>query len=254
MKKTMIICSLLISFASNAQYSSADSPSLAYGNSFGGAQGTDTTSSNAVIALTKAQERADEHYKAKRYERAYNMYKTLAEYGDKFSQYRVAFMHHSGRGVPKDMTEAFAWSYVAAEAGDEGFVKYHRQVREQFSDSEIKSAKQLAGNYLQDYGMYAQASRAKSYISKEMRKCSGSRVGSSCNKISASGWQCGASTAGELPNADCLTLGMVGIPALAGLQPADMRQAQKNLSILQDKYNPGRVELGELEMIEDEND
>jgi len=254
MKMLLATSLLLISMAATAQLSSADIPSSAFGNSFSGVAGTDASASNAVVALTKAQERADEHYKAERYERAYNMYHTLAEYGDKFSQYRVAFMHHYGRGVEKDLTKAFAWSYVAAESGDDAFVKYHRQVREQFASDQLIQAKQLAGQYLQDYGMYAQASRARSYISREMRKCSGSRTGNSCNKVSSAGWQCGAGTAGELPNADCLTLGMVGIPALAGMQPADMRKTQKNLALLQDRYNPGRVELGELEIVEDEQD
>jgi len=253
MKNILILALLFLSLSATAQ-TSADTPSKAFGNSFGGVAGTDASAQNAVIALGKAQERADDHYQAERYGRAYTMYHTLAQYGDKFSQYRVAFMHQYGRGVDKNLNQAFAWSYVAAEAGDDAFVQYHKQVREQFQGKPSAQAMQLAGDHLRDYGMYAQASRAKSYISREMRNCSGSRTGTTCNKISAAGWQCGNATAGELPNRDCLTLGMVGIPGLAGLQPADMRKAQKNLTILQDRYNPGRVELGDIDVIEDDTD
>jgi len=228
--------------------------SNAFSGAFGGAAGFDTSAQNAVHALDKAQERADEHYKAERYERAYNMYRTLAEYGDKFSQYRVAYMHQHGRGVEKDLEQTFAWSYVAAEAGDSAFVKYHRQIRKQFTGDALQRVKQMAGEYLADYGVYAQATRARSLISKEMRKCSGSRTGNTCNKVASSGWKCGLASGDEVPAPDCLTLGMVGLPGLAGLQPADMRNTQKNLALLQDQYNPGRVELGELETIEDDMD
>lgn len=221
---------------------------------FGGAAGFDSSGQNAVHALEKAQQRADEHYKAERYERAYNMYHTLAEYGDKFSQYRVAFMHHYGRGVERDLEQAFAWSYVAAEAGEPAFVKYHRQIRSQFTADQLPPLKKLAGQYLADYGVYAQATRARGLISKEMRKCSGSRTGNTCNKVSSSGWNCGLASADDVPTSECLTLGMVGLPGLSGMQPADIRNTQKNLSLLQDQYNPGRVELGELEVIPDDND
>lgn len=249
LKYSLVLLSILSMVAVLAQENT--SPLNNFNASFGGAAGSDTSGQNAVLALEKAQQRADEHYKAKRYERAYNMYKTLAEYGDKFSQYRIAFMHQQGFGVEQSLTEAFAWSYLAAEAGDAGFVKYHLQIRGLLKDDELQPAKQLAGKYLQDHGIYAQASRARGLISKEMRKCSGSRTGNTCNKVTSSGWNCGLSGADDVPAANCLTLGMVGIPGLAGLQPADLRKTQKNLAQLEDKYNPGRVELGELELIDD---
>jgi len=252
-KNMIAVCALMMS-PLIAQAQEVNQGSGAFSGAFGGAAGTDTSGQNAVHALEKAQQRADEHYKAERYERAYNMYRTLAEYGDKFSQYRVAFMHQHGRGVEKDLQHAFAWSYVAAEAGDQAFVKYHRQIREPFYGEDLQRAKKLASQYLADYGIYAQASRARGLISREMRKCSGSRTGSSCSKVSSSGWQCGLASGDEVPASKCLTLGMVGLPGLAGLQPADMRRTQKSLARLQDEYNPGRVELGELEMVEDELD
>ena len=87
-------------------------------------------------------------------------------------------------------------------------------------------------NTLADYGIYAQASRARGLISREMRKCSGSRTGSSCSKVSSSGWQCGLASADEVPASKCLTLGMVGLPGLAGLQPADMRKAHRRVLLV----------------------
>ncbi|GAB4118593.1 MAG: hypothetical protein Tsb0027_12100 [Wenzhouxiangellaceae bacterium] len=145
-------------------------------------------------------------------------------------------------------------TFLAAENGDSSFVNYHRQIRQQFEGDQLTRAKQLAGQHLEKYGMYAQASRARGLIAKEMRKCSGSRTGNSCSKVNTIGWQCSLYSGNDIPEPDCLTLGMVGLPGLAGLQPADMRKAQKNLAQLQDRYNPGRVELGELEVVDEEQD
>ncbi|MDA3933457.1 MAG: hypothetical protein PF630_03900, partial [Gammaproteobacteria bacterium] len=56
------------------------SPLNNFNANFGGAAGTDTSTQNAVHALENAQQRADEHYKPKRYERAYTLYRTRDGY------------------------------------------------------------------------------------------------------------------------------------------------------------------------------
>jgi len=102
---SMLSCAAGV-FAQGAEPGSV--PRFDFNNSFGGTAGTDPSATNAVHALEKSQQRADDHYQAERYEQAYSMYRKLAEYGDKFSQYRVAFMHQHGRGVAKDIMKAFA--------------------------------------------------------------------------------------------------------------------------------------------------
>jgi len=246
---------LLVFFTSSAQIPNEEVLNEFFSSSaFSGAQGTETSSINAVHALEKSQELADQLYQDKDYPRAFRMYEALAEHGDKFSQYRLAYMYEHGYSVAKDMRLAFAWSYLAAENGDPGIVKYHRYIRTKFDDTALRQVKPLAAQYLQKYGTYAQASKAKSLISREMRACSGSRTGSSCNKIRASGWKCGIVSGDNVPASDCMMLGMVGLPGFAGLQPADMRKAQQNLNRLQDMYHPGKVELGELRVIKDQLD
>jgi len=247
-----VVFTLLYALDSMAQIPNDFFPiNLEFNSGISGAQGTETSAINAVHALEKAQEMADQHYSEKRYGRAFRMYQKLAEAGDKFSQYRMAFMYQHGYGVKQDMELAFIWSYLAAETGDPGFVQYHKQVRERMNDQQLDRAKPMAVSHLRQFGTFAQAVRAKELISKELRKCSGSRTGNTCHKVRASGWKCGLASADGLPAPDCMMLGMVGLPGFAGLHPADIRVVQRNLGKLQDMYAPGEVEIGELRVLED---
>jgi len=74
--------------------------------------------------LIKTQQKVDKLFEKGNYERAMLIYRDeLAPLGDKFAQYMVGYMHYSGRGVPKDRVIACAWYWLAAERGDESFVK-----------------------------------------------------------------------------------------------------------------------------------
>jgi len=248
-----IYCLILFSIITGnvlAQGSSADSPSFNFGNSIQGPGGIDSSSINAVLAFKKLQDTADADYKAEDYQRAFKRYHQLAKYNDKYSQYRIASMYAKGLGVEKNMVEAYAWTYVAAETKQKGFVNYHVSIRSKLNDSELQEGKNLASEYLKDYGTFAVASDARKLIRKQKRQCTGSRVGSSCDRISTAGINCGATSQGVIGR-ECLTLGAVGLPSVAGLQPKDLRDAENQLERLMDTYNPGSVELGELELIDD---
>ncbi len=243
----LLLCS--IASTSLAQ-GSGGIPQQNFGNSILGTAGADAGTINAVLAYQKMQEAADVEYKAERYERAFKYYHELAKFNDKFSQYRVGYMYATGRGVAKDMTKAYAWTYVASETRQKGFVNYHVKIRSELSPAELAIGKELAGEYYGEYGTFAVASDARKLIRKQKRQCTGSRVGSSCDRASNVGFNCGLTSQGVIGR-ECLTLGAVGLPSVSGLQPADLRNAEKQLDVLIDTYNPGRVELGELEIIED---
>ncbi|GAB4198934.1 MAG: hypothetical protein Tsb002_34160 [Wenzhouxiangellaceae bacterium] len=225
-------------------------PSFAFGNNVQGINGVDGGNINAVQAFNRLQEAADKAYKDKDYERAYDMYHRLAEFGDKFSQYRIAYMHQNGVGVEKDPIEAFAWSYVSAETKKKGLVNYHVALRDRLAENDKALAMEKAEQYLEDYGLYAIADNARQLIRDQRKQCVGSRLGNSCERISSSGITCNAFDAG-MPGNACLTLGSVGLPALIGMQPQDVRLVENNLRNIMEQYSPGTVELGELEIIED---
>ncbi len=231
-------------------HDTASEPKFNFGNAFQGAGGLDSANLNAVLAFEKVQERADQHYKAKRYKQAFKDYHDLAKFNDKYSQYRVAFMYATARGVEKNMPAAYAWSYVASETRQKGFVNYHVKLREQLVPTQMDHGKELASEYLREYGTYSIANQARGLLRKGKRNCTGSRLGSSCDKVSSAGFNCGATSEG-IPGKECMILGAIGLPAIAGLQPVDLRKAENQLEQLIDIYNPGKVELGELEIIED---
>lgn len=246
----ILIIGLLLSAAVNAQLSSADLPGFNFGNSFQGATGSDGGTINAVLAFKKVQEAADNYYKAEDYKAAFKLYLELAKYNDKFSQYRVGNMYARGRGTEKDMVKAYAWTYLAAEERQKGFVNYHVSLRESMSPEEIESGRQMATEYLDDYGTFAIANQARKLIKKGKRNCTGSRVGGSCDKVGSTGFNCGLTSQGQL-GTTCLTLGSIGLPAISGMLPADLRNVEKQLDNMIDNFNPGTVTLGDLELIED---
>ncbi|MDA3934951.1 MAG: hypothetical protein PF630_11600 [Gammaproteobacteria bacterium] len=217
-------------------------------DSFAGAEGTANNGQNAVMAFKEAVAQTDRLYAHGDYDNAFPRYLTMAKYGDKFSQYRLAVMYELGRGVDKDLIQAFAWSYVAAETGHKQFKDYHKAVRAQLIPEQINSAKQITRDYQIDYGMYAAADNANSVVNKTLKSCTGSRVGARCDRVSSQSVSCSLNNFG-IPDKNCLQLGMLGIPGVMGMQPVDLRTARGNLSRLKDEYNPGRIEYRELRLI-----
>lgn len=248
MHKLITLVSVLLITTTN--YAQDSQPSLSFGNGIQGSGGLENGYVNAIQALEKVQERADVHYKAERYERAYKLYHELAQYNDKFSQYRIAYMHANGRGVDKDILKAYAWSFVASETRQKGIVNYHVKVRDQLTPQQLERAKEMATEYRETYGTFAIASGARKLVRKEKRACTGSRIGTSCDRVSSSGISCSA-VGDQTPSRDCLLLGSVGLPSVTGMMPKDLRQVENSLDDIMDLHNPGRVELRDLEIIED---
>ena len=251
--RTILLFTLLMFSSLSFAQGNDSQPSFAFGNNLQGTNGVDGGNVNAVQAYTKLQEQADAAYKDKDYDQAYKLYHRLAEYGDKFSQYRIAYMHQKGYGVEKNMIEALAWSYVSAEKKVKGFVNYHVGLKNKMSAEQVQRGLELGEEYLEEYGLYSVAYRAKRLIKKNKKRCTGSRVGSSCDRVSSSGITCNAFE-NNLPGKECLTLGAVGLPAISGIQPKDLRLVENNLTEIMRTYSPGTVELRDLEIIKDEKD
>jgi TPR repeat protein len=51
------------------------------------------------------------------YETTYQLIRPLAESGDPTAQYFLGFLHHEGKGVPKNYSKAAKWYRMAAEQG-----------------------------------------------------------------------------------------------------------------------------------------
>lgn len=264
-RKTLSSCCLLfgllfLSTVCSAQGSGSGSPPLLggsgggkYSNSIVGTNGIQHSNINAVHAFLKLQESADTAYAHQHYARAHKLYTKLATHGDKFSQYRLAIMNYYGHGVSRNVTTAYAWSYVAAESGAKAYIKQLKNIETNLSDYQLELARSKAVQYLKNYGLYALAHKAQSVIRQQRKKCTGSRVGASCDRISSVGKTCNAYENNLSTNA-CLTLGAVGIPSISGLQPLEIRSVETSLNTIMREYGPSTIEFRDFHVINDDEE
>lgn len=69
------------------------------------------------------QDKVERIFDAGKYERAFFIYRNeLAPLGDKYAQYMVGFMYHTGLGTEEDNVSAAAWYQLAAERDTREFV------------------------------------------------------------------------------------------------------------------------------------
>lgn len=124
---------------------------------------------------------ADQYYTAQEYKNAYRVYYKLAKIGDHYSQDRIATMHANGEGKRVDFEEAYAWSALAAEGGDEALKKKSRQYLDQARDK--AAAEREAEKLKKKYGRVALEKRAAKRenlrANHEMGGCTGRRLGCS---------------------------------------------------------------------------
>jgi len=209
-------------------------------------------SMNAVQALQQAQLRADDAYNNKDYKVAYRRYLKLAEIGDKFAQFRLAVMHEDGHHVEQNMVQAYAWSYLAAENQRREFVDYHQSIKARLNSDSLDAARKRASDLIADYGLYRQAVAAEELLIKTLRTCTGSRVGNTCDAVEVEELTCNIQS-DRIPPPSCLRIGSMGLQAIVGSFPLQIRHVRQNLREFIDRYNPGRVELGDFELIDDTN-
>lgn len=211
---------------------------------------------NAVQALALYQQRADKAFDSERYDRARREYRELAKLGDKYAQYRLAVIYEQGLGVPIDLIEAYAWSYVATESERSEYKEYHRSIRGQLNGRQLEAARELAGDRIGELGTYTVAINARKEIRQQKSECVGSRIGSSCERVSTIGTRPGSfgfscnGFNGSIPSRSCLMLGAIGLPSVIGQQPSDIRKIERVLNQFIRSYDPGRIELGDLELID----
>lgn len=173
--------------------------------------------------------------------------------GNKFSQYRMATMHYAGLGTMPDLVEAYAWTRVAAELGDQIVLNLLEEIRAQLAPEQIDAAQKRADEYFAQYGIYASADRAQQLIRAEKRECTGSRLGSTCFQSSSSTSECNAHITTRMAHR-CLVFGSVGLAGVGGSKPLELRQVEEHIAHVLDEYRPGRIEFRELRVIEPESD
>jgi localization factor PodJL len=90
-----------------------------------------------LAVLLAGGERADDAAAARWFRRA-------AERGLVDSQFNLAVLHESGRGVTKDLSQAYMWFALAAKSGDTAAVRRLQHVAAQLQAAELAAAEQSA--------------------------------------------------------------------------------------------------------------
>lgn len=121
---------------------------------------------------------ADKYYKRGDYKKAYSKYLKLARSGDAESQYKIATMTANGQGRNTNLTEAYAWSVLAAERGHEKAAETSKKLLQQVENKE--KAQRKAAKLRKKYGKLALEKQEEKNRGREdngRRRCTGWRLG-----------------------------------------------------------------------------
>lgn len=91
-------------------------------------------------------------YNKNNFPEAFYAFKNLAYIGDKSSQFNLGVMYFRGEHVEQDTIEAYAWMNVAAENGDESFIRTSEILFKRLTEKEKHAATGHAKRYMQKYG------------------------------------------------------------------------------------------------------
>ena len=129
--------------------------------------------------LQEDQAQADQYYEAKDFSKAFNLYYRLAKMGVSHSQDMVSQMYEKGQGKKANLTDAYAWSVLAAQRGSTDREERRDSLLQQVKDK--KSAEKKAEKLMIKYGREALQkkadSKAKLKHNTKSGGCTGSKLG-----------------------------------------------------------------------------
>lgn len=213
---------------------------------------------SAVFVFQAYQQEVHQLFDDKQYQKAFDGYLRLAMANDKVAQYRLGYMLLEGLGTETDLVRAYAWARLAKEnlpddydANQKVYQTLHKHIRDKLSDEQLNLAKQKANQYLSKYGNFATSIKARRSFYRERSRCVGSRAGA-CNKAIQTNDSAGTGICelrfGIPPNNLCLLYGSLGVPSISGQGYQQVVQSIDMVERRIETYNPGRVELRELEI------
>ena len=137
------------------------------------------TSPVSAIEIKENRDKAAQYYQENNFKKAYKIYFKLAKVGDHYSQNKLSQMYVDGKGKDVDMTEAYAWSVLAAESGVEGIIEKSDKLLEQTSDQAEaqKRAEKLKNKYGKDALQAKADKKERMKFNHKSGGCTGSKLG-----------------------------------------------------------------------------
>lgn len=98
-----------------------------------------------IFSLFSTSTRADfelgmSYYEAKDFEKAYSEFFEAAQYGDYDAQNNIGVMYYRGEHLPKNISSAYAWMALAAQAAKSDETAVHNKIFARMSDADKKLA------------------------------------------------------------------------------------------------------------------
>ena len=130
------------------------------------------------------QDKVERIFDAGKFERAFFIYRNeLAPVGDKYAQYMVGFMYHTGLGVEEDSVSAAAWYQLAAERDTREFVVVRDRLLHVMDQDDANLSRVLYRELRLRYCDLAVLLSSIKRNMKELQGRTGSRVGGQSSPI-----------------------------------------------------------------------
>lgn len=124
-------------------------------------------------------QRARRAYRANRHRAAFEYYKVAAFWADKLAQYNVGVMYLQGQGVEFDPVRGWAWLELSAERKYPDMVAAADQLSALLDGAQRQAARRiLEEELLPEYGDDVAIERTAKEMRRELRRGTGSRLGS----------------------------------------------------------------------------
>lgn len=124
-------------------------------------------------------QRARRAYRANRHRAALEYYKVAAFWADKLGQYNVGVMYLQGEGVEFDPVRGWAWLELSAERNYPDMVDAADKLYELLDEAQRRDARRiLEEELLPEYGDDVAIQRAAKEMRRNLRRGTGSRLGS----------------------------------------------------------------------------
>ena len=130
------------------------------------------------------QDKVERIFDAGEFERAFFIYRNeLAPIGDKYAQYMVGFMYHTGLGVEEDSVSAAAWYQLAAERDTREFVVVRDRLLHVMDQDDANLSRALYRELRLRYCDLAVLLSSIKRNIKELQGRTGSRVGGQTSPV-----------------------------------------------------------------------